>query len=303
MQRQKAAAAVNRLSSTPAARELVPSDPELSGRWHRHGVPSPYSRWNYHPEYEVHLIRVGTGRYIVGDHIDTFVAGQLVLVGSNVPHHWISDLQPGEVIEDRDVVFQFHPDWIRQCQVVLPELVDVNTLLKRSACGIEFLGATARAGAEEVEAIGETSGAKRLQHVFALLAVLASAPRSEYRTLGNAWLPPTDNHAGAEIIDRAFGFILQHLRADLSLSATAAVVGMSDSAFSRTFKRTSGQTFSDTVRKLRLAEACKLLRDTDLPIAAVCDRVGYTNLSNFNRQFRRQHGVTPSQYRSQEGRR
>jgi AraC-like DNA-binding protein len=72
---------------------------------------------------------------------------------------------------------------------------------------------------------------------------------------------------------------------------------MTDSAFSRYFKRMSGQTFSDTVRKLRLAQACKLLEDSDLPVSAICYRVGYTNLSNFNRQFRAQHGITPSEFR------
>ena len=289
--------AAKRLPSIQPARELVPGNPGLTGRWHRHGVPSPYSRWNYHPEYEVHLIRAGTGRYVVGDHIDTFSAGQLVLVGSNLPHHWISDLEPGEVIEDRDVVFQFHPDWIKQCQAALPELSQVDALLKRSSRGIEFLGATARVGGIEIEAIGESAGPARLQHVFALLAILADAPRRDYRTLAHAWRPPADSEAGAELIDRAFSFILQHLHTKLTLSATAAAVGLSDSAFSRSFKQMSGQTFSDTVRKLRLAEACKLLRDTDRPIASICYRVGYTNLSNFNRQFRHQYGVTPSTFR------
>ena len=110
------AVVAQRLATIPAAREVVPSDPRLSARWHMHSVPSPYSRWNYHPEYEVHLIRFGTGRYIVGDRIDVFSAGQLVLVGSNLPHHWISDLEPGEIIVDRDIVLQFHPDWIRRAR-------------------------------------------------------------------------------------------------------------------------------------------------------------------------------------------
>lgn len=60
-----AAIAALRLATIRAAREVVPSDPSLSARWHMHGVPSPFSRWNHHPEYEVHLIRFGTGRYIV----------------------------------------------------------------------------------------------------------------------------------------------------------------------------------------------------------------------------------------------
>ena len=106
-------------------------------------------------------------------------------------------------------------------------------------------------------------------------------------------LPPLDDQYGGEIIDRVFGYMLDNLAGDVSMSTAADLIGMSHSAFSRYFKRMSGQTFTDTVRKLRLAHACKLLKDSDLPIASICTRVGYTNLSNFNRQFRAQHGLTP----------
>jgi AraC-like DNA-binding protein/mannose-6-phosphate isomerase-like protein (cupin superfamily) len=293
----RSAEEARRLPDRPAARELVPSHPGLSGRWHMHDVPSRYSRWNYHPEYEVHLIRSGTGRYVIGDRIDTFVAGQLVLVGSNLPHHWISDLEPGDVIHDRDVVFQFHPDWIRQCQAVLPELSGISPVLKKSAQGIEFTGAAAERGAVELQQIGVTAGPERLWHIFALFDVFASAPVAEQRTLAKAWLPPLDDQYGGEIIDRVFGYMLDNLAGEVSMSTAADLIGMSHSAFSRYFKRMSGQTFTDTVRKLRLAHACKLLKDSDLPIASICTRVGYTNLSNFNRQFRAQHGLTPREFR------
>ena len=72
---------------------------------------------------------------------------------------------------------------------------------------------------------------------------------------------------------------------------------MSESAFSRYFARVTGVTFADTVRRLRLAQAGKLLRGTTLPVAAIAHRVGYANLSNFNRQFRAHHGHTPRTHR------
>ena len=61
-------------------------------------------------------------------------------------------------------------------------------------------------------------------------------------------------------------YILDNLVGEVRLSAAAELIGMSESAFSKYFKRMSGQTFSDTVRKLRLAQAGKLLKDTDLPV-------------------------------------
>ncbi len=285
------------LAGRPAAREVVPSDPSQSARWHQHGVPSPYSRWNYHPEYEVHLIRSGTGRYVVGDRIDVFTAGQLVLVGSNLPHHWISDLEPGESIPDRDVVFQFHPDWIGRCRAILPELAGLEPLLAASARGIEFTGRSAAAGAVELEAIGTTTGPARLRHIFGLFDILSHAAPAERHPLAKAWLPPVDDPDAADIIDRAFGYIFDNITGSIRLTEAARAVAMSESAFSRFFKRVSGQTFSDTVRKLRLAHAGKLLRETALPVSVVYQRVGYANLSNFNRQFRTQHGVTPTQFR------
>jgi AraC-like DNA-binding protein len=292
------AIAAERLATIRAAREVVPSDPNLSARWHKHGVPSPFSRWNYHPEYEVHLITFGTGRYVVGDRIDTFSAGQLTLVGSNLPHHWISDLEPGETIPERDVVFQFHPQWINRCREVLPELSDIEPLLNKSARALEFTGRTASEGARELELIGTTTGADRLQHIFGLFGILARAPASEHQTLAKAWLPPLDDQYAADIIDRAFGYILDNLVSDVRLSVAADLIGMSESAFSKYFKRVTGQTFSDTVRKLRLAQAAKLLKETNLLVSSIYQRVGYTNLSNFNRQFRAEHGLTPREFRS-----
>ncbi|GAA3717552.1 AraC family transcriptional regulator [Microlunatus aurantiacus] len=290
----------HRLATIQAAREVVPSDPNHSARWHRHGVPSPFSRWNHHPEYEVHLITAGTGWYVVGDCIDVFSAGQLVLVGSHVPHHWISDLAPGERLPERDVVFQFHPQWIDRCADLLPEVGAARALLRQSRRGIEFSGPTRDAAAERLQAIGVTEGAARLGHIFGLLGLLSDAPDGERRYLAAEWSTSLDEEGtgAADRVDLAFGYIFAHLGdADLRLADTARHVGMSESAFSRYFARVTGVTFADTVRRLRLAQAGKLLRGTTLPVAAIAHRVGYANLSNFNRQFRAHHGHTPRTHR------
>ena len=301
-QRQPRSASVaQRLATIPAAREVVPSDPGLSARWHMHSVPSPYSRWNYHPEYEVHLIRFGTGRYIVGDRIDTFSAGQLVLVGSNLPHHWISDLEPGEIIADRDVVFQFHPDWIRRCQAVLPELSDVNPLLKRSARGIEFTGAN-RARRRPGAAVDRRND--RAQNGCGTSSACstywrrrpAPSTRRSPRRGSHRWMTstrPTSSTAPSR-------YILDNLVGEVRLSTAAELIGMSESAFSRYFKTDE----RPDVQRHRSQAAPRPGRQTpeghrsahrlDLPPGSATP-----NLSNFNRQFRAQYGVTPREFRRQ----
>ncbi|GAA3921104.1 AraC family transcriptional regulator [Microbacterium invictum] len=281
----------------PAVREVVPRDPRSSVRWHQHDYPSPIARWNFHPEYEVHLITQGTGRYIVGDHIDSFTAGELFLIGPELPHDWISDLEPGEIVVGRDIVMQFHDDWISACAQLLPEITDLSTTLANSTRGIQFLGETAAVGAEQLIAIGSSSGSERLSLIFALFATLAGAPEHERRHLANEWIPTLHDPASADVVSQTLEYVFSNLAGDVRLSTAARMIGMSESAFSRYFHRASGHTFSDMVRRLRLAHACKLLDGTTDAIASIAQTVGYRNLSNFNRQFLAELGCTPLQYR------
>ena len=287
------------LVGRPAVRELVPTTPSSTGRWHVHDYPGPWCRWNYHPEYEVHLIRSGSGRFVVGDHVGTFRAGQVVLVGSNLPHNWISDLDPGERLEGRDVVFQFHPQWFEDCLALLPELSAVAPLLRRARRGIEFLGSAAERAAEQLCAIGTSTGVARIERIIGLLDVLATAPAEQTRSLATPWVPPGADSAGTEWIDQVLTVLAQNTDPDLRMATVAAHVGLSESAFSRAFVRATGQTYTETLAKLRIARACQLLEQTDRPVSQIAEQTGYHNLSNFNRRFLARQGLTPTQYRRQ----
>jgi transcriptional regulator GlxA family with amidase domain len=81
------------------------------------------------------------------------------------------------------------------------------------------------------------------------------------------------------------------------LDEAARIVGMTQSGLSRFFARAAGRGFADTVRRLRVITACTMLFQTDRPIAEICFEAGYQNLSNFNRQFRAETGMTPREYR------
>jgi AraC-like DNA-binding protein len=131
-----------------------------------------------------------------------------------------------------------------------------------------------------------------------MLHVMSEAPPDEYEFLSNPWVPPHDDERAADIVDAVLAYVISDLGGGVTMSEAANRVGMSESALSRYFSRAVGQTFSDTVRKLRLAQACQLLEHTGDSVATVSLRCGYRNLSNFNRQFRREYGKTPTEYRS-----
>jgi AraC-like DNA-binding protein/mannose-6-phosphate isomerase-like protein (cupin superfamily) len=286
-----------RLLGMRANREVIPPDPNHSVRWHQHSYPSPVARWNYHPEYEIHLIRKGTGKFIVGDHIGTFEAGHVALVGSGLPHDWVSDLEPGEVLENRDAVIQFEGSWVEQAASVVPELAEVKPLLEQSARGIEFVGASAKDAATAIEAMGASTGLERLQHLFSLFRVLSSAPEENRRYLAEEWFRPQLDGRAAAVVDIVLEYVFSNHAGSVKMSEAAAMVGMQEASFSKYFKRATGQNFSDLVRKLRLAHARRLLERSDKPISNICYEVGFTNLSNFNRHFLNDTGETPRHYR------
>lgn len=282
----------------PGDRELIALDPRFSTRWAQHDYPAPVARWHHHPEYEIHLIRHGTGRYIVGDAVGTFGSGHLALVGPDVPHNWVGDVEPGERLVNRDVVLQFHDAWVRGCQTLIPELAELDTMLANSIRGIEFGGDTAVRGAAALERIGHSSGSGRAAETFSLLHILASAPEHERRYLATPWMPTLSGYESLKVVNDSLEYILENITGQVRLSVAARISGMSDSSFSRYFKNASGQTFSAMVRRLRIARACKLLESTDEPVSRVAHEVGYDNLSNFNRQFLVDQGRTPSEHRA-----
>lgn len=78
---------------------------------------------------------------------------------------------------------------------------------------------------------------------------------------------------------------------------------MSESRFSRFFRKATGNTFTDFVNRIRINRACQLLMESDLKITQVCFDVGFNNVANFNRRFLEIKGMTPSDFRRQSSRR
>jgi len=277
--------------------EIVVPDLESSVRWHQHDFPHPLARWHTHPEVEVHLIRRSTGLAFVGDHIGPFAPGHFVLVGALLPHNWISDLEPGDLVENRDVVLQIDPDRINRLAEELPEAAEAISLFHSANRGIEYTGRTAVQAADELEHVGDSTGLERLYRVFGLLYLLARAPRHEQRTLSQGTArAPLDAPTQLKV-DTVLRYVTDNLAGEVRLDEAARAVGMTPSGLSRFFTRAAGRGFADTVRRLRVIRACTLLFQTDRPVAEICFDAGYQNLSNFNRQFRAETGMTPREYR------
>lgn len=283
------------LASSPPTFEHIITGVDESFLWRLDDYPWERNVWNFHPEFEIHLIRKGAGVAFVGDYIGDFSANYLTVIGSDLPHDWVTMTAPGEIIEGRDVVVQFHPDRIREATRLLPEFGQLEEFFARAQRGLVFQGDTLAKGVHLVETMGETKGIARLVMFLQLLDLLANS--SEYEILSSPEFSPKLDAETLDVLQRALVFIYRNFATDIRLSDAAELAGMSESAFSRFFKKNTGNTFTDHVNKLRIWQACKLLAETEMAITDICFEVGYMNISNFNRTFLRHHRMTPSSYR------
>ncbi len=96
-------------------------------------------------------------------------------------------------------------------------------------------------------------------------------------------------------------YIQQHYNEPISLEDVCAATGFSASYFSTLFKKETGEGFSKYLARIRVEKAKTLLQDTDLPIAQVCDRVGYNDIKHFTGTFKKITSLNPGQYRKLYG--
>jgi len=278
-------------------REVIPPHPSLSFRLLEHDYPSEIAKWQYHPEFEIHLIRKSTGSFIAGDYIGPFEPGQVSLMGSNLPHDWMSDIKPGEFFENRDVVIQFDQGWIERCITAIPEFAGVRKILQESSRGIVFTGKTRERAEVLIERMAKATDFSRVRFLLELLELFASSPKKEKVFLAQEIFKTDSSDEGRLAVESGIAYIFKNLTKEIRMSEAAKLAHMSEPTFSKYFKKASGFTFSDMVKKLRIAHSCRLLDQTKDSVAEICEAVGYTNLANFNRQFLTEVGMTPSAYR------
>lgn len=98
-------------------------------------------------------------------------------------------------------------------------------------------------------------------------------------------------------ISQAIEYIQQNYQKDLNLAMVSNYISMNYSMFSNTFKKETGVNFVNYLKNIRIAEAKKLLEETDSKVAEVGAQVGYTNDKHFMKTFKALCGVSPSEYR------
>ncbi|HYG77227.1 MAG TPA: AraC family transcriptional regulator [Planctomycetota bacterium] len=256
-------------------------------------------RWHFHPEYELTYIVASRGQRFVGDSIEDYRDGDLVLLGPNLPHTWMSQAAPRAKAKHVAIYAQFLDDFAGDEFLSRPELSSVARLLERAAQGLRFGPKTQRLAAPLMEELVHATGLRRMLKLLEVLDFLAQ--RSDVQPLASPHFAPALKRADEKRIDAVCSFIHENFAQPIEQPDAARRAHLSVSAFSRFFKKTMGRTFTSYVNGIRVGQACRLLIESDKSIAEIAFASGFENLSNFNRRFRQVKRLSPREYRRKFG--
>lgn len=256
-----------------------------------YGFTVPYFefKWHYHPEYELTLITQGNGKRLVGDSYESYSTGDLVLLGSELPHTWTSDPVKNKKVSA--VVVQFSREFIERF-LDLEEFKRIGSMLSSANRGLFF--PDSENVAQELKALLSLSG---IEKITALINILQRLTSLTPHKLSSEYFQLVKGQETESRVNKVCQYIQKHSDEPLSLDQAAALIHLSRSAFSKFFKRATGKTFSDYVNDIRIGKACRLLTETDKAVNEIAYATGFDSLTYFNRVFLKKKGVTPRQFR------
>jgi AraC-like DNA-binding protein len=253
--------------------------------------------YHQHPEVEILLIEKSSGRTVIGDTPGEFGPGQLYLFPANLPHLFLNPPSGKNVRREAwSSVIQFLPDFPGENFWQLPEMRSIGRLWQHASRGLRWEGRAAARATGKMEAVLSSRGAGQIAALIDLLEYLASNFRRGV-PLASAGYSPMSSPVISERLRRVLDYMHRELEGGVRLTEAARIAGLSVSGFGRFFQQHMGSTFVTYLVGLRLAEAKRLLIETDLTIAEICFRCGFGNLSNFNRHFQFRNNAAPSEFR------
>ena len=250
-----------------------------------------FQKWHYHPEIELVYINNGKGKRQVGLHLSNYDEGDLVMIGTNVPHTGFTEYFDKE---RKEVVVQFKPDFLGNSLEKVLEFKNIKRLFEISKRGLVFSGNTKKTiGISMLGLQYETP----LQKVLTLIKILNDLSISKDVTVLNSENFDSESIQENERIKKVFNYIKLNYKEEVSLNEVSELVFMTPPSFCRYFKSKTNKTFTTFLNEYRINNALKLLAQSELDIKNICFQCGYNNFSHFNRLFKKQISMTPSEFR------
>lgn len=249
--------------------------------------PFSMTRDHFHDHYELYGLVSGERLYFIQDKTYSVRQGQLVLIDKRLLHKTMSAGTPAH----ERVLVSFDDAFLSA-----PELAAVF----RSGRPVIRFDPRGQTNAWHIMRRMEQEFAGRglYRHAMlrALLEQLIVLCARAAETMPDAETPPSPIHPK---VTEMIKLLNERFAEPLDLSAAARSAGLSPSYASRMFKRGTGFSFVEYLNHIRVREAQRLLRETDLKVIRIAEETGFQNIAHFGRVFKQISGRTPLAYRRQ----
>ena len=256
------------------------------------------SPFHYHPELELVYVTESYGKRIIGNAVEPFEAGDMVFLGSNIPHVWLNDeiyYQEITKLKSKSIVVYFNKDIFGPLFYELPETKKINTLFTEATRGLRITGKTNTLVAQKLQALLKKKDFDVIVGLFEILSILSNSKDIVF--INNEAYTPADDQSKTDRLGIVYKYVKEHYMEDISLENISKMANLTPPSFCRLFKARNKKHFVEYLSEVRISNACKALIETDKSISTVAYESGYKTVSNFNKLFKKITGVTPQVYK------
>lgn len=249
--------------------------------------------WHYHPEIEICYTLKSDGIRYVGNRIMEYTAGDVVLLGSNLPHGFTT------TDHSEQYVIQFSVDFLGKHFFSLSEFTAIRELLELSQRGLLLQGEEQKIARQYIEQLFEIerSNTEQLLLLLQLLHFLTTC--KSLQALCSEKYSSAISESKLSNVQIILDFIKNNFHKEININKACEAINLSESAFYKFVKRHTNKKFTTLVNEYRIEHASMLLASEDRPISEIAYSSGYNNFSYFNRVFKKAYGMSPREYRNQ----
>lgn len=258
------------------------------------------NKWHYHPEVELIHFVDGNGTQFIGDSITQFKKGDIVLVGSNLPHYWRFDKTYFDEGSSRIAnvnVAHFSEDFLGENFLNLPENKALKTILDKSKRGIRVISGNKERIALMISNMLCSEGTERIIYLIQALVEISKCEKIEF--LSSIGFEMIKEDVEKDRISDVYDYSFANFRNKINLEEIAEVANISPNSFCRYFKSRTKKTYSQFLTEIKVGQACKLLIDNKLNIKQVCYESGFNNFASFHKSFKCITGKSPLIYQKE----
>jgi len=244
--------------------------------------------------WEISYVISGKGMRVIGENIEPFIAGEIILIPPDIPHYWsfeesVSDSE-GKI---ENITIVFRSEFLEKLGNTFPELTELIDSIFDYKNAVSFGGKTLNKLQDTFLLMKEESEIERLSTLIKVLALISSPEIAN--TVGSPVIEDKKNRR----LQKIYMYVMSHYQQPILLQEIAYHVDMERTAFCIFFKKATGKTFVDFLLDYRINVACEMLLNTDKGITEICLASGFRDVPYFNRVFKRLKNTTPGKYREQ----